>query len=78
MIWESPAVPDRLTIPECIRCALFLPISVLITGAENPDMLSEKAKIVRGLEALSEMERTALIAKVMDYAQAGRVEYYKT
>lgn len=80
LVWESddPVVPDRLTVADCIRFALSMPISVLMTGAENPDMLSEKARLARGFADLTEQDRSALVDKVVDHARAGRVEYYKS
>lgn len=78
-IWKSgnPVVPAALSIEDCIGFALSLPISVLITGAENPELVSEKAEMVRRFTKFSETQRLALADKVAAFAGEGRVEYYK-
>ncbi|MDZ8118140.1 aldo/keto reductase [Pontiella agarivorans] len=74
---NEPVVPDVLSIEECIHFALSLPVSVLITGAENPQLVEEKASMVRNFSRLSEEQRLALANKVAAFAEAGKVEYYK-
>lgn len=80
IVWETddPVVPTRLSVADCIHFALSLPISVLITGAENPTLLAEKADLVRKFQKLTESERTALIERVADDSTTGKVEYYKS
>lgn len=69
-------VPDRVSIAEAVSFALSLPVSVVITGAENPDQLREKIEIAKSFEALDAARRDALIEKVADLA-GRRVEWYK-
>jgi aryl-alcohol dehydrogenase-like predicted oxidoreductase len=77
--WESadPIVPDRLSIEDALYFVWSLPVSVLITGAENEALIKEKIKLARSFKQLSEVQRTALIDKVLDIAKDGKVEYYK-
>ncbi|VGO17288.1 General stress protein 69 [Pontiella desulfatans] len=77
--WTSgnPVVPNALSIEECIHFALSLPVSVLITGAENPEYVEEKAAMVNRFTDLSEQQRLALTNKVATFAEEGEVEYYK-
>lgn len=77
--WTSgnPVVPNTLSIDDCINFALSLPISVLITGAENPELVREKASMVRNFTTLSEKQRLALADRVASFAEQGEVEYYK-
>lgn len=79
-VWETddPVVPTRLSVADCIHFVLSLPISVLITGAENPTLLTEKAGLVRKFQKLSDSDRATLIERVSDDSTAGRVEYYKS
>lgn len=79
VLWETeaPIVPDVLTIEECIYFALSLPISVLITGAETPALIREKAALARRFEAFDEDARLAMVEKVADFAESGQIEYYK-
>jgi len=62
---------------ECIRFALSLPISVLITGAEIPEYVEDKVAIVKRFSAMTEAQRMALVEKVAAFAEEGNVEYYK-
>ena len=78
LIWESdaPLVPGYVSIREALNFVWSLPVSVLITGAENKSLLEEKLTLAKEFTALSEEERLALVEKV--YEQAGnQVEYYK-
>jgi predicted aldo/keto reductase-like oxidoreductase len=78
-IWDSdnPVIPERLTIEEALQFAWSLPISVLITGAENPQLLKEKINMAKRFEQLTTEKRDQLIDKVMDLANKEDVEYYK-
>jgi predicted aldo/keto reductase-like oxidoreductase len=70
-------VPDRVSVADAIRFVWSLPVSVLITGPDDPSQLREKIAFARQFQPLSEAERTALIRKVADLA-GPVVEYYKT
>ena len=78
--WTSsnPVIPGVLSIEDCISFALSLPVSVLITGAEKPEHVAEKADMVRRFSALSVDQRHALAEKVAFFANEGKVEYYKS
>jgi predicted aldo/keto reductase-like oxidoreductase len=79
MIWETdkPVVPDRMQIRDAMYFAWSLPISVLISGAENKDMINEKISMAKDFSTYSEEQRMALIDKVADISLQGDVEYYK-
>jgi aryl-alcohol dehydrogenase-like predicted oxidoreductase len=68
-------VPDRVSIREALSFVWSLPVSVLITGPDNPDHLREKIALARSFEPLNEPARAALVTRVADLAGA-RVEYY--
>jgi len=78
-VWESedPVVPGRISVEDVMNFAWSLPISVLITGAENKSLISEKINMARNFIKLSEKQRLGLIDKVEDIALKGEVEYYK-
>lgn len=78
-VWESarPVVPDAVSLTDCIHFALSLPIATLVTGAENPDLLREKAVMTRGFHQMDQTVRQAVINRVAAFAEEGRVEYYK-
>lgn len=69
-------VPDRISVKEALYFSWSMPISVLITGPDNPQMMKEKIQLAKAFVALDEEERQKLVAKVAD--MAGRVvEFYK-
>jgi uncharacterized protein len=77
--WETdrPLVPGQLTVGECLGFAWSHPISVLITGAENPEFVREKAAICRQWAGMDDGQREVLVRRVGEFAREGRVEYYK-
>lgn len=79
VIWDTnnPVVPGQINIEEALSFAWSLPISVLITGAENPQLLREKVSMAKRFEKMSEKERHALVEKVADISNRKEVEYYK-
>jgi len=68
-------VPERVTIREAIQFAWSFPISTLITGPDDANMLQEKITFARQFQKLAESERQALVEKVADIAT--EVEFYK-
>jgi hypothetical protein len=77
--WETadPVVPGRISLEDALDFAWSLPVSVLITGAENAGLIKEKIERARAFIARALEERTALMQRVADLAAAGQVEYYK-
>jgi predicted aldo/keto reductase-like oxidoreductase len=77
--WETddPVIPNHLSVRDALYFSWSLPISVLITGAENADLMREKIELAANFTELSADERAALVAKVSDLAQDMKVEYFK-
>ncbi len=73
---EDPIVPNYLSIEEALFFVWSLPVSVLITGAENKEFLQEKINLARKFSGLSEKERYQQLLKVSKKA-GGEIEYYK-
>ncbi|MEX2566654.1 MAG: aldo/keto reductase [Cyclobacteriaceae bacterium] len=69
-------IPNSLSIEEAVHFSWSLPISVLITGADNADMVKEKIAFAKSFKAFDETKRKQLINKVADY-NGQLVEYYK-
>ncbi len=69
-------VPNRVSIAEAVSFTLSLPVSVLITGFNNPQQMQEKIALANSFVALDEQQRQDLIDKVADLA-GRRVEFYK-
>jgi predicted aldo/keto reductase-like oxidoreductase len=76
--WESddPLVPNYISVKEALYFVWSLPVSVLITGAENKDLITEKIELAKGFTAITEDERTGLLSRVLDKA-GNSIEYYK-
>ncbi len=69
-------VPDRVSIQQAVHFAWSLPITVLITGPNEPAHMQEKIDLARSFAGMSSDERLQLIARVADMAGRG-VEFYK-
>lgn len=78
--WETdtPIVPDVLSIADTQNFAWSLPVSTLITGAENKEFMDEKVHMAREFRKLNESDRSQLIDKVSDLSVYGKLEYYKS
>ena len=76
--WDSddPIVPNYLSVKEALYFVWSLPVSVLITGAENKELLQEKIELATNFTKFSENDRVELVNKAFEKA-GNRVEYYK-
>jgi predicted aldo/keto reductase-like oxidoreductase len=63
---------------DCLRYALNLPTSVVITGCDSMEILQQALKVARTFKPLSETEISSLLAKTSTAAQKGEFELYKT
>ncbi len=73
---QTSVVPGRITIGDALRFVWSLPVSVLVTGPDNPRQLREKIGLARTFAALTDQDRRNLIERVSDLAGTD-VEYYK-
>lgn len=78
-IWETdnPVAPNQVSVRDALHFAWSLPISVLITGAENKKLLVEKIKTAKKFTEIAEVQGIALSERLTAFAEAGKVEYYK-
>jgi uncharacterized protein len=67
-----------VTPQECLRYALSLPNTVVISGMDSMEVLESNLELVRNFEPLSEAERDALLVKTRSSAQCGKFEPFKT
>jgi aryl-alcohol dehydrogenase-like predicted oxidoreductase len=76
--WESddPLIPNYISVKEALYFVWSLPVSVLITGAENNDFLEEKIALANSFTKITESERTELLGRVFEKA-GDKIEYYK-
>ena len=68
----------KVTAVECLRYALSLPTSVVITGCQSMKDLNQALELGRSFKPLSEPEKTALLNKTAQSAKNGEFELYKT
>ncbi len=78
VLWTSddPLIPNYISVQEALYFAWSLPVSVLITGAENKELLEEKIELAKSFTDLSAANRQALVDKVFEKA-GNQIEYYK-
>jgi len=68
----------KVTAPECLRYALSLPTSVVITGCDSMQILQQALEVGRSFRPLSATEQSVLLSKTADTARNGQYELYKT
>jgi len=64
--------------PECLRYALSLPTSVVITGIDSQQVLQQAFDVARNFKPMSKEETAALLAKTEKLAAKGEFELFKT
>ena len=73
---KSKVVPDRVSMADAIHFVFSLPVSVLVTGADDRGQIAEKIALARSFQGMGESRRQALIDRVSDLAKNG-LEFYK-
>jgi aryl-alcohol dehydrogenase-like predicted oxidoreductase len=63
---------------ECLRYALNLPTSVVITGVDSMEILDQACDVARTFRPLSDADVTALLSKTTTAAACGDFEPFKT
>ncbi len=63
---------------ECLRYAMSLPVSVVITGCDSMEVLEQALQAARDFRPLDEEEVSALLARTAEAGATGRYEPYKT
>ena len=67
-----------VTAIECLRYALSLPTSVVITGMDSMKILDQAFEVVENFVPLTDEEREALLEKARPAAMKGQFEPFKT
>jgi aryl-alcohol dehydrogenase-like predicted oxidoreductase len=63
---------------ECLRYALSLPTSVVITGIDSVKVLQQALDLMRDFQPMSQQEVATLLAKTAPVAAKGQYELFKT
>src|SRR5579871_6294302 len=66
------------TAIECLRYALNLPTSVVITGIDSMEILDQAFEVANSFRPMSESETAILLAKTAQAAMRGEFELFKT
>jgi len=69
---------NTVSAVECLRYAMSLPTSVVITGCESLGNLQQALDVARNFKPLTTAESAALLAKTEQAAREGQFEGYKT
>jgi len=67
-----------VTAIECLRYALNLPTSVVITGCDSMKILEQALDVLRTFRPMSEAEVRGLLARTAEAASKGEFELFKT
>jgi aryl-alcohol dehydrogenase-like predicted oxidoreductase len=67
-----------VTARECLRYALNLPTSVVITGCDSLEILEQALDVARTFQPMDAAEVRALLAKTAQAASRGEYELFKT
>lgn len=63
---------------ECLRYALSLPTSVVISGMDTPEVLEKNLRLARDFKPLSAAEREDILKRTAKVAADGKLETFKT
>ena len=69
---------NAATAAECLRYAMSLPTSVVISGMDSMDVLKHHLEVVKTFEPLTEEQTAALLKKTAEAAAEGKYELFKT
>jgi uncharacterized protein len=69
---------QKLSAPECLRFALSMPTSVVITGCESISDLDQALTVARKFKPMSKEEIAKLMQRTSEVAAKGEFEQYKT
>jgi aryl-alcohol dehydrogenase-like predicted oxidoreductase len=67
-----------VTPVECLRYALSLPTSVVITGIDALPLLDQAIDVVSDFRPMTEAEKSEILARTADFAATGAFELFKT
>ena len=78
LLKQDPAGRARLATEECLRYALSLPTSVVITGCDTVPILEQALRAWRNFTPMTADEMCALRARTAPRNPQGTLEGYKT
>ena len=67
-----------VTAPECLRYAMSLPTSTVITGIDSMEILNQALEVIRNFTPMNEEEMESLRARTASAGRSGGYELFKT
>ena len=75
---EKKIIPEVASIKEALSFTWSLPVSTIITGPNDVDMLNEKIALAKSFKAMTEEDRSELVSRLGNAGLDGsKVEFYK-
>jgi predicted aldo/keto reductase-like oxidoreductase len=68
----------RASAAECLRYAMSLPVSVVVSGMDNMEMMRQNIAVTKAFRPMSEAEIGDLLGRTRGAAGDGRLERFKT
>ncbi|MCA9445886.1 MAG: aldo/keto reductase [Candidatus Omnitrophica bacterium] len=75
---QIPAKAHLATVPECLRYAMSLPVSTVVSGMDSMDYLKQNIETAKNFTPMTEAERAELLGRTQKIALNGEFEPYKT
>lgn len=72
---EDPVIPSRISVRQALDFVWSLPVSVIVTGAENAEMLQEKIDLAREFRPLNKEEQEKIANYVADMVDIAESNY---
>jgi len=69
---------NTVSAEDCLRYALSLPTSVVISGCDSMDRLEQTLRVARGFQQLTQAQMNDILGKTQVAAKNGEFELYKT
>jgi predicted aldo/keto reductase-like oxidoreductase len=69
---------NTVTAIDCLRYAMSLPTSTVITGIDSMEILKQALELVKNFKPLTEAEESDILARTSMAASDGRFEAFKT
>lgn len=63
---------------ECLRYAMSLPVSVVLSGMDSLEVMEKNLAMVRSFTPMNREEMAALETRTLEAAMSGKIEIYKT
>ncbi len=74
---QIPAKAKLATVAECLRYAMTLPVSTVVSGIDSMDYLKQNLATTKNFTPMTEEERAEILSRTQEIARDGEYEPYK-